>query len=74
MFTEFLAMANKLIGMGCIINMVLMDDDTIMITFNDEHPENEGHIIDDFINFIWDCRHDILVTEGYSIMYDFYEE
>ena len=74
MFNEFLAVANKLIGMGCIVNMVLMDNDTIMITFNDEYSEDEGYMIDDFINFIWDCRHDILVTEGYNIMYDFYEE
>lgn len=74
MFNEFLAVANKLIGMGCIVNMVLMDNDTIMITFNDEYSEDEGYMIDDFINFIWDCRHDILVEEGYSIAYDFYEE
>ena len=74
MFNEFLAVANKLIGMGCIVNMVLMDNDTIMITFNDEYSEDEGYMIDDFINFIWDCRHDILVEEGYNIAYDFYEE
>lgn len=74
MFNEFLAVANKLIGMGCIVNMVLMDNDTIMITFNDEYSEDEGYMIDDFINFIWDCRQDIFVEEGYNIAYDFYEE
>lgn len=74
MFNEFLTVANKLIGMGCIVNMALMDNDTIIITFNDEYSEDEGYMIDDFINFIWDCRRDILVEEGYNIAYNFYEE